>query len=163
FLNESLASSEKNLGGLLLSLPFSNRNHFRSRQIITIVAGQVPTIVLTILTITTTNFTSQFLQRGVMQIFLNIIAMTSYLILFSLFFGKLNNRYTLFELNIEKKILKTIIMIVLLYLVLFSNIIVIEMIYLNTKAIFDNYWVVIFIINVIYLLVIEIVARKIFK
>jgi hypothetical protein len=165
FLNESLASSEKNFGIILASLPFKTRHLFRSRQIITFIAAQVPVIAIVLIgqVINQEYVTDQFLQMAIMQVFIGAIAMTTYMLLFSVLYGKVNKTYTLFEVNLERKILKYIIQGVVIYGVVFSNIIIINISYIALKNVFDSFIGIVFIVNLFYILILEIIARRMFK
>ncbi|MFW9997410.1 MAG: hypothetical protein ACFFD4_35530 [Candidatus Odinarchaeota archaeon] len=163
FMNESLSTSEKHLGGVLASLPFRNRDLFRSRQIITFIAAQVPVMILLLVAVIMDAVTTQLIQVAVVQVFQIYLAMTSFLVTFSLLYGKVNKTYTLFEVNLEHKIIKVIIIMVVIYGVMISNSIAIEILYNALKSVFNWYMGIVILINAIFFLVLEIIARKVFK
>ncbi|MFX0090248.1 MAG: hypothetical protein ACFFBD_00695 [Candidatus Hodarchaeota archaeon] len=161
FFYESLSSFEKELGGVLTALPFNNRDHFRSKQIIMVLAAQIPLLIILLLSMN--NLTMQIIYSVIKMFFLNIISMTSALILHAFLFGKINNRYTLFMINLDKTLLKYIPLFGILYGSLVANIILIELVFAVLGMGFAWYLGIIFLVNVVFILILEVIVRRMFK
>ena len=120
FYNKSLSSVEVKIDGVLSTLPYSNMDHFRSRQIIMSIVAQIPLALIMVLSMDI--LTMQNMSSIVKIAFINIIAPTGFLILHSFFFGKINNRFTLFKVNIENSLVKYIALFGILYAMILGNI-----------------------------------------
>ncbi|MFX1505660.1 MAG: hypothetical protein ACFFDC_06050 [Promethearchaeota archaeon] len=100
----SLRLSERNLGGLLSTLPFEETDLFRSKQLIITIACFLPIVFIFLLLL---EFMTEAMFYAYIKIFFStIIAVYVFLILYSFFFGKINNRYTFTVENIENQIRK---------------------------------------------------------
>jgi hypothetical protein len=113
FYGESLNFTEEKLGGLLSSLPVKQFDLFRSKQIIMTVVTQIGILLIAIIAIP--NLTEAFILSIIYLSLANILASPAYLILRSLFFGRINGYFTLQILNIDHSLKKNIIIGVLSY------------------------------------------------
>lgn len=157
FYMEALSQSDKDFGGIISSLPISQTDVYRSKQVIMIVATQISIVIIFLLGIT--GLSTDFVLVMLKVSFINVIAMSAYLILKSYFFGRLNNRYTLQEINVDNKIPKSILLSVILGFLVLSNVNLIN--YLSELTELEILPIIL--INAFYLLIIELIARKLFK
>ena len=151
FLRNGLYTFEMNLGGILQSLPFKDRDFFRAKQYLMLGFAFVPIIITALLTIVQNYPFTTIFDGVIITFFLNFSLVTSYLVLYALFFGKINNRYTLFSINQENKTIKYILMFVImmaLYILELGSTIII------------TYFLL---INVIVVIVLELFTRWLIK
>jgi hypothetical protein len=173
--NKALASLEEGLGGLLASLPLKDRDLVRSRQAVMIPAIQIPVLVLLVVTAGIVYFTNNDLSALVLYIaplgshlvLLGIISVTSYLVLFGIFFGKINSRYTLHAVNLERSVEKYIALFGITFAILIGSIILVEAFSAVLGTILGNQFLVhlamVFIVNGVFIAFLEVFTRKIFK
>lgn len=169
FYNKALSSAEKKIDGVLSALPYSTRDHFRSRQITMGIVTQIPLALIVVLSMSI--LTTQNMISIVKIAFVNIIAPTGFLILHSFFFGKINNRFTLFKGNIENSIVKYITLFGILYAMILGNVFFIDGLFVLVNAIFsvpqNDYFglfvVIIVSVNIINILILELISREIFN
>ncbi|MFW9993854.1 MAG: lysostaphin resistance A-like protein [Candidatus Odinarchaeota archaeon] len=169
FYNKALSSAEENIDGILLALPYSNRDHFRSRQIIISVAGQIPLMIIVILFINSMTASNVITVLKIVSI--GIIASTGYLLLYSYFFGRINNRYTLFKVNIENNLLKSISLHAILYAMILGNVFLIDGLFILTSLIdfiplrtpLNWYMLLAILVNGVNIVILEILARDLFN
>ena len=107
FYGESLNFTEEKLGGLLSSLPVRQYDLFRTKQIMMTIVNQIGILLIMIIGIP--SFNDVFMLSIIKLSFANILAAPLYLILRSLFFGKINGYYTLQILNIGHSFKKNIL------------------------------------------------------
>jgi membrane protease YdiL (CAAX protease family) len=169
FFNKSLSSAEEKIDGVLSTLPYSNSDHFRSRQIVICIVAQIPLALVLVLSMN--NLTIQNMSSIVRIAFINIIAPTGFLILHSFFFGKINNRFTLFRVDIENSLAKYIALFGILYAMILGNIFFIEGLFVLVNLIFSisqkDYlnllMMIIILVNVISILILELISREMFN
>ena len=109
FLNNGLSEAEEGLGGLLSTLPIKNRDIFRSKQYITVFF-----MLLSSITYILIIGTKIALENPVSLIkigFLCLIIPPINLLLYSVFFGKINNQYTSFKVNTSNSAMKNIFLV----------------------------------------------------
>jgi hypothetical protein len=154
----SLRLSERNLGGLLSTLPFKERDLFRSKQLIITIACLLPILLIFLLL---QEFMTQGMFYAYVKIFFsNIIAVYVFLILHAFFFGKINNRYTFTVENIENQIRKWLGIFIGLNSTIFGYF---ELIDILTAFIFKSGEIVsIFLIGLIFVTLLEVITRRMF-
>ncbi|MFX1517353.1 MAG: hypothetical protein ACFFC6_13700 [Promethearchaeota archaeon] len=114
----SLRLSERNLGGILSTLPFEERDLFRSKQLVITIACLLPNTFIFLLL---QEVMTQGMFYAYIRIFFsNIIAVYVFLILHAFFFGKINNRYSFTVENIENQIRKWIGIFISLNIIIFA-------------------------------------------
>lgn len=115
-MKNGIFTSEEGLGGLLSSLPITQREIFRARQILLsiILNSSIPVIWL----FQRLANNPLFFLSGVEVIFINIIATTAFLYFHSLLFGRLNRQFTVFTVSTNRTVIKNIL------LVFFTNIVI---------------------------------------
>lgn len=157
-LYNSLRLSERNLGGLLSTLPFKERDLFRSKQFIISIACLLPILFFFLLF-------QEFMTIGMLYalikiFFVNIITVYVFLILHAFFFGKINNRYTFTIENIENQIRKWIAIFVGLYSIILGYFKLTEII---SESILRN-WEIGFIIltGMILTSLLELITKRMF-
>jgi hypothetical protein len=110
-MKNGIFASEESLGGLLSSLPITQREIFRARQILLslILNTSVPVIWL----FQSLANKPLFFMSGVEVIFVNILATSGFLCCHSLLFGKLNQNFTVFTVSTKNTVVKNILLVVL--------------------------------------------------
>ena len=151
FLRNGFYTFEMNLGGILQSLPFKDRDFFRSRQYLMVAFACIPILIIAIIAVIWNIPINSILTSVIIGFFLNFVLITCYLLLFTVLFGKINYRYTLFAVNQENKVLKYILMVIIMA-VLFG-------LELGTSLIFSYFLVM----NIIIILVLELLVRGLIK
>lgn len=154
----SLRLSERNLGGLLSTLPFEERDLFRSKQLIITTACLLP--VLFIFLLLQEFMTIDIFYAYIKIFFVNVIAVYVFLILHAFFFGKINNRYTFTVENIKNQIRKWIAIFLGLNSTIFGFLILTEII---SESFLQN-WEIGFIglIGMIFIIFSELITRRMF-
>lgn len=160
--------SENNTGNLIRTLPINNSDIYKAKRtfilIFCLFANVIPTLSMLInvpseWSITVTKFFSLILMT--------ICGTDLILILYGRWFGKSKNGYTILEVNPERKFEKALVMMVLVYVVLYTPIIVAYLISrslysINFGLAFDLYWVELLVAGII-LIFTRISARRIFN
>jgi len=108
FGDSAMASTEGSLGGLLSSLPFAHRSMYRGKQI---VLGSIFFLDFIVLNLVTLG-TYLSLARIVVMLMIIITVPAVYLIMKSYLFGKLNDTYTLYEIEDNSGFFKNLILII---------------------------------------------------
>jgi membrane protease YdiL (CAAX protease family) len=169
FYNKALSSAEENIDGVLSALPYSNRDHFRSRQITMGIVAQIPLVLIVVLSMN--MLTTQNMISIAKIAFVNIIAPTGFLILHSFFFGKINSRFTMFKANIDNSLVKYIALFGMLYVMILGNAFFIDGLFVFVNLIINVsqndyiglYLVIIVLVNVVNILILELISREIFS
>jgi len=169
FYNKALSSAEVKIDGVLSALPYSNRDHFRSKQITMGIVTQIPLALIVVLSMSI--LTTQNMISIVKIAFVNIIAPTGFLILHSFFFGKINSRFTLFKVNIENSMVKYISLFGILYAMILGNVFFIDGLFVLVNMIISFpqndylglFLAIIVLVNVINILILELISREIFN
>ena len=156
----SLRLSERNLGGLLSTLPYKERDLFRSKQLIITIACLFPIIAIFLLL---QEFMSLRMFYAYIKIFfVNIISVYIFLILHAFFFGQINNRYTFTVENIENQILKWLGIFIGLNITIFGYLNLIEM--MISAFIFQSWEIVsIVLVGLIFITSSEVIIRRMFR
>ncbi|MFX0014436.1 MAG: hypothetical protein ACFFB2_08875 [Promethearchaeota archaeon] len=154
----SLRLSERNLGGLLSTLPFEEKDLFRSKQIIITIGCLLP--VLFIFLILQDFMTINMYYASIKIFFANIIAVYIFLILYAFFFGKINNRYTFTTENTENQILKWIIIMVGLNGCILCYVKLTEIVSESFLHIFKFCFILL--ISLIFIIILEFITKWIF-
>jgi hypothetical protein len=163
FLNISLSSSDDNLESTLASIPYDTADLFRSRQIIVIAFSQIPLSIVILYIILMNNLDNVLINLFTILFFLSVLSSGLFLLLKSYLFGRLNNRYTLMEINNENKILKTIGVVVIPLFVLLVNYLITDHFTNGLKGSLAFSLPVIVIVNVIFLAFLEILVKDLFS
>ncbi|MFW9779040.1 MAG: hypothetical protein ACFFE8_09330 [Candidatus Heimdallarchaeota archaeon] len=110
-MKNGIFATEESLGGLLSSLPISQREIFRARQILLsmILNTSIPVIWI----FQSLAGASLFLSSGLSVIFVNIIATTGFLYCHSLLFGRMNKQFTVFTVSTTHTVLKNFLLVIL--------------------------------------------------
>jgi hypothetical protein len=157
-LFNSLRLSERNLGGLLSTLPFEERDLFRSKQLIITTACLLP--ILFIFLLLQEFMTIDMFYAYIKILFVSVIAVYVFLILHAFFFGKINNRYTFTVENIENQIRKWIAIFLGLNSTIFGYLILIEII---SQSFLHNWQIgFIVLIGMIFITVLELITKRMF-
>ncbi|MFW9996053.1 MAG: hypothetical protein ACFFD4_28695 [Candidatus Odinarchaeota archaeon] len=152
----SLKLSERNLGGTLSTLPFKERDLFRSKQIIIVIASEIPIIITFLLLQGLLSL--QLFQSLLKIIFLDMIVVTEFLLLFVLLFGKINNRYSFTVENIENEILKLVVIFGLIYGSIFGFLLITDAV----ASILHREIGVVIILGTLLILTLELITRRMF-
>lgn len=156
-LDSAFSTSEENLGGVLSSLPFKNRDMYRVKQFLLYFSLLIAFVLETI--VTSAKHTT--IYNVLLIIFLFYIFSDLYLVFKALLFGKINKQYTLYSVNQENKYLKWIglYILALAFLEIESGLIFI------TKRFYpgNNGYLIFSIINIGAILVLEIINRLVFR
>ncbi|MFW9854634.1 MAG: hypothetical protein ACFFFG_06220 [Candidatus Thorarchaeota archaeon] len=110
-MRNGIFATEESLGGLLSSLPISQREIFRARQIL--LSMILNTSIPVIWVFQSLAGGSLFLSSGFSVIFVNIIATTGFLFCHSLLFGKMNKQFTVFTVSTKHTVLKNFLLVIL--------------------------------------------------
>ncbi|MFX0124776.1 MAG: hypothetical protein ACFFAE_14190 [Candidatus Hodarchaeota archaeon] len=154
----SLRLSERNLGGLLVTLPFKERDLFRSKQFIITVACFLPIIIIFLLL--QEFMTLDMFYAYIKIFFVNVIAVYVFLILHAFFFGKINKRYTFTVENLENQIRKWLGILIGLNSTIFCYFIFIEIL---SAFLFQSWEIIsIVLIGLIFITLLEVITKRMF-
>ncbi|MFX0062230.1 MAG: hypothetical protein ACFFC7_08575 [Candidatus Hermodarchaeota archaeon] len=169
FINEGLTSAEKKLEGILNALPVKARNIFRSRQVSMAILGQIGPMIIVVWLETVLGFfnddnpTVQLLALAIPIIFSTINASTIFLILNAFLFGKIHTRYTVYKVNLENTVLKYVALFGILGGILIGNLVLIELVSTILNIMFPWSLGVTIAVNLIVIVILEVIVRRMFK
>lgn len=162
-MNQAFAGAEMKMGGVLKSLPYRNWDLFRARRRLISAFMTVPMILLFISISIGYGVPGEFFWYYLSVFPFMVFITTLYLVMYAFFFGKVNDNYTLFEVNIEWKGGKRIILLgvpIILIMILYVGVAV----YIGLIA---DSWVgavvSLWAFNIIMVFFSDGVARRLFK
>ena len=162
-MNQAFAGTEMKLGGVLKSLPYRNWDLFRARRRLISAFMVVPMVVMLVFFHGSYGIPDEFVWYFLSAFPFMVFLSTLYLIMYSLLFGKVNENYTLFEVNLGHQFAKRIVLIIV-------PVTIILMLYVGTAVymtIIDGSWVgpvtFLWVFNILMVVVSDLVARKLFK
>jgi hypothetical protein len=154
-LNNGLIEAEEGLGGLISSLPIKNLDIFRSKQFLMV--GILLTSSFLFIIISGINLIADYPESAIKLIFLTIMLPTINLLLYSIFFGKINNYYTLFKINNSNSVVKYLIILV-------SQIsLTLLVVFLPVQIEIGNLFANLIIQNIFILIILDIIIRILIK
>lgn len=161
FLINALIEAEEGLGGLISTLPIKNRDIFRSKQIIMTILLLISVILYAIIIGPAKSLT--WLNSLIKLISLSITIPILSLIVYSMMFGKINKKYTLYKVNTSNTFAKYIVIgffqIVLLVIIAGAF----NLIYTMYSITAVSFTVFLVIGNIILLLILDLITRIIIK
>ena len=161
FLINAVIEAEEGLGGLISTLPFKNRDLFRAKQYI--MTGLLLTSIIIYALIIGPAKTMAYIDSLIKLIFLSINIPIVSLIAYSMLFGKINNRYTLYKINTSNTYPKYAIIIVAQIILLIIIAGVFNLIYTIYSISAISFTVFLTIGNIILLLFLDLATRFIIK
>ncbi len=162
-MNQAFAGTEMKMGGVLSSLPYRNWDLFRARRRLISAFMVVPLLVMLVFFQGRYGIPGEFVWYFLSAFPFMVFLATLYLVMYSFLFGKVNENYTLFEVNIGHRIGKRIILVIepaTLIMILYVGIAV----YIGLIA---ASWVgpvtFLWIFNILMVVLSDLMARKQFK
>lgn len=161
FLINALIEAEEGIGGLISTLPIKNRDIFRSKQYIMIFLFLISVFIYLLIIGPTQalKYSDSLIKVLSLSIAIPIIS----LLLYSIMFGKINKRFTLYKVNTSYTTLKYIILISFQIITVVFVLGVFNLLYsnYNIQAISFTYFLIIG--NLLFLVILEILTRIIIR
>jgi parallel beta-helix repeat protein len=161
-VNMALSTSDASVGGLLGSLPFRVLDHYRAKWMTIVMIVVVPVVAITVIMFNIAVEPAKMVALMASLVPLIMVMASVYLVTFSMAFGQVNGKYTLFMTKIRMKLAKYVGIIVLQY-----GLVILELaaFYILTEGDVISFWtgiVGLLVLNLSILIILEATARRLF-
>ncbi len=162
-MNQAFAGTEMKMGGVLKSLPYRNWDLFRARRRLISVFMTIPMVILFVTISAGYGVPGEFVWYYLSVFPFMVFITTLYLVMYAFLFGKVNENYTLFEVNIGWRMGKRLILLGVPFMLIMIFYIGVAM-YIGLIA---DSWVgpvaTLWVFNIVMVFFSDAVARRLFK
>lgn len=111
-LYNGLAGNDDKMGGLLASLPYRNYDIYLARRVIMTLVGFLPVLILFVLDSVVMASGLDNVESALQALAIALVVSSSYLLTYSVLFGKSTSGFTMFAFNLSNKTMKNITIVV---------------------------------------------------